>query len=233
MYHSITYGDKNTWDDWHLVPTSRPLFNPPAVKTNYVEIPGSNGILDLTESLTGYPLYNNRYGSHEFIVSNGYLDWATTYSEIMNYLHGKKLKAILEDDSGYYYEGRFSVNSWRSNKSFSTIVIEYNVYPYKKRITSTLDEWLWDPFNFEKDVIQYFKNVQVNGEKTIEILGSLERSSPVITSSSDIKVEFNGETYQIYSGTRKYLDIVIVNGRNFLKFIGNSIVSIEYIGGEL
>ena len=28
MYHSITIGDKNTWDDWHLIPATRPLFHP-------------------------------------------------------------------------------------------------------------------------------------------------------------------------------------------------------------
>ena len=48
MYHSITIGDKNTWDDWHLIPATRPLFNPPTVKENMVNIPGGDGVLDLT-----------------------------------------------------------------------------------------------------------------------------------------------------------------------------------------
>ena len=57
MYHSITIGDKNTWDDWHLIPTTRPLFAPPGVKKNIVSIPGGDGSLDLTEALTGRPTY--------------------------------------------------------------------------------------------------------------------------------------------------------------------------------
>lgn len=36
MYHSITIGEKNTWDDWHLIPTSRPLVNPPSVNTHLI-----------------------------------------------------------------------------------------------------------------------------------------------------------------------------------------------------
>lgn len=116
MYHSITIGDKNTWDDWHLIPTSRPLFNPPTVKSNLVEIPGGDGTLDLTTALTGRPTYNNRTGSWTFIVQNGFKDWSALYSEIMVYLHGQKFKAILEDDPAYYYEGRFSVNQWKSDK---------------------------------------------------------------------------------------------------------------------
>ena len=72
MYHSITFinsqnKEKNTWDDWYLIPSSRPVFNPPSVKTQYIDIPGANGQIDLTESLTGYPVYKNREGSWNFM----------------------------------------------------------------------------------------------------------------------------------------------------------------------
>ena len=29
MYHSLTIGDKNTYDDWNLVPNEFPRFTPP------------------------------------------------------------------------------------------------------------------------------------------------------------------------------------------------------------
>lgn len=132
MYHSITFGEMNTWKDWHLVPSSRPVFNPPQPKYKTLDIPGGNGIIDLSESLTGYPVFQNREGSFEFIVMNGYEEWYRIYSRISNYLHGRKLKAILEDDKEYYYEGRFSVNNWKSDKNFSLITIDYSVVPYKR-----------------------------------------------------------------------------------------------------
>ena len=75
MYHSITFGDKNTWDNWHIVPTSRPVFNPPKQKTKFLEIEGGNSLIDLSEALTGYPLYDNREGSFEFVVMNDYKEW--------------------------------------------------------------------------------------------------------------------------------------------------------------
>ena len=147
---------KNTWDDWHLIPASRPLIAPPIVKTNYIEIPGTDSVLDATDIHTGYPLYNNREGSNEFYVMNGYGDWASRYSEIMNYLQGRKMKVVLEDDPGFYYEGRCSVNEWRSEKDWSKIVIDYNVYPYKLEsiIPGDTGWWLWDPFSFEDGVIR-------------------------------------------------------------------------------
>ena len=154
MYHSITFGTKNTWDDWHLIPTSRPLFNPPSVKTNMVEIPGGDGMLDLTTSLAGRPLYKNRTGSVEFYVDNDFRDWSVLYSEIMLYLHGQKMRAVLEDDPSYYYEGRFSVNAWKSNPDRSQITINYDVFPYKQYINNSTDEWLWDTFNFETGIIR-------------------------------------------------------------------------------
>ncbi len=154
MYHSVTFGDKNTWDDWRLVPASRPLFNPPAQKTKVIDIPGGDGVIDLSQALTGYPIYQNRTGSMEFIVMNGFRAWQVAYSEIMDYLHGQSMRAVLEDDPEYFYEGRFTVNEWKSEKDWSRITIDYDVNPYKWALQSSTDEWLWDTFNFQNGVIQ-------------------------------------------------------------------------------
>lgn len=125
---------KNTWEDWHIVASSRPVFLPPPLKTGKLDIPGGNGSIDLSESLTGYPLFENSTGSLEFIVLNDYLPWQETYSVISDYLHGQKLRAVLEDDPLYYREGRFTVNSWKSDKNYSRITIDYDIFPYKIKI---------------------------------------------------------------------------------------------------
>lgn len=159
MYHSVTFGDKNTWDDWHLVPLTRPVFNPPAQKVNRIDIPGADGSLDFSETLTGYPVYNDRTGSMEFAVENGFKDWAVAFSDILNYLHGRALTAFLEDDPNYTYYGRFSVNVWKSDKDRSSIVIDYVVQPYKISKLSSIE-----------DIIQqtYFKDIMVDSDVKIE-----------------------------------------------------------------
>ena len=174
MYHSLTFikSDsikKNTWDDWHLIPTSRPLFNPPAVKTKYVEIPGSNKIMDLTESLKGFPLYENREGSLEFIVENGHKEWYQIYAEIEAFLNGQYLKVVLEDDFSHYYEGRFSVNQWKSDKHWSLITIDYNLKPYKLSVQTSTEDWKWDPFNFDNGIIltEYFRDIKVDSDSYV------------------------------------------------------------------
>lgn len=144
-YHSITIGEKNTWDDWRLVPSSRPLVSPPPVSTSYAEIVGGDGLIDLTTSLTSSPIYGNRTGSWEFIViNNGQIpyavsmaDWASRFSNILNYLHGKHFdRIILDDEPDYYYTGRLSVEEWVSAKGNSTIRINYNLDPYKRKVSS-------------------------------------------------------------------------------------------------
>lgn len=234
MYHSITIGSKNTWDDWHLIPATRPLFNPPPVKTKYIEIPGGDGVLDLSTSLAGRPTYGNRTGSWEFYVENDFKDWTVLYSEIMVYLHGQSFMAILEDDPAYYYEGRFDVNQWKSDKNWSRIVIDYNVGPYKRDVNGSGENWLWDPFNFETGIIRSYKNMIVSGTLTVEVIGDMLEVVPTITSTVDgMRVTFDGRTYLLSRGANEIRNIVIHEGTNELVFTGNGKVSVEIHGGRL
>ena len=234
MYHSITIGDKNTWDDWHLIPATRPLFNPPTVKENMVNIPGGDGVLDLTASLAGRPTYNNRTGSWIFYVQNGFKDWSVLYSEIMVYLHGQTFKAILEDDPAYFYEGRFSVNQWKSDKDYSQIVINYNVGPYKKEINNTGSDWLWDPFNFETGIIRNYKNLSVLTSLTVVVEGDMMDSVPVIiASASGMQVTYEGKTYSLSKGANTIPQIVLHSVENTLIFAGQGTITIENTGGRL
>lgn len=139
MYHSLIFqdGDRiiNTWDDWHLIPSSRPVFEPAAPMFKYVDIPGRDGQLDITDYLIGRPTYSDRKGSFEFIVKNGYDDWTIRRTQMAEFLNGRKMKVFLEDEPDYYYLGRFVFKGWKSEKDFSHVTIEYQVEPYRYYIT--------------------------------------------------------------------------------------------------
>lgn len=157
--HSITFGDGtvrdgkfvgvNTWKDWFLIPASRPDVANPGVKTNFVEIPGRDGTIDMSEYLTGKESFGDRSGSWNFLIDNGHLGWESIRLTITEFLHGKRMKCVLEDDPSWYFEGRFQVKP-QSGEHNSTIEIEYVLSPYKYYILSD-GQWLWDPFNFETD----------------------------------------------------------------------------------
>ena len=191
----FTYRRKNTWRDWHIVPASRPLFNPPAPKYQFTDIPGADGGIDFTNVLGKRVPYNYREGSNEFIVMNGYGGWQNRYSEIMNYLQGKNLQILLDDDPGYYYVGRSSVNEWRSEKDWSRIVIDYHLKPYKYERTSSLQNWLWDALNFEIGVIREYKDITFSDEKLLIIPGTTLPVVPTfIVKTGAVEVPDNEET---------------------------------------
>lgn len=189
MDHSILFGDGSlyttgrktglfkgidTWKDWHLIPSSRPAVAPPEVYTNYVDLPACHGKLDLSEYLTGGPVYKNRSGSWQFIAANGYGFWAERENQIKNFLHGKKRIVVLNDEPEYFYEGRFKVGMWSSNGStnWSTIQIDYELQPFKFILPrQALDEY-WDRFLFE-DIhgYQYMRNLEPGTEHSFSIPG--------------------------------------------------------------
>lgn len=227
--HGITIGDKNTYKDWKLIPTSRPLINPPTPKTNYVDIPGMDGSLDYTEVLSSIK-YNNRQGSWEFIVLNGYSEWYVRYSEIMNYIQGKKFRVILDDEPEYYYNCRLSMNSWQSDKDWSKIVIDYIAEPYKYPLSSTASyDWLWNElFN---NVI-YYGVFDVVGYKWRNLINDSGEDMPIaITTTAPMTILFGDSPAMIEEGTTEAA-LTLAPGDNIMCFYGTGRVTIDYSKGR-
>ena len=233
--HAITIGDKNTYEDWKLIPTSRPLFAAPTPKTSYVDIPGADGALDYTEVLSGVK-YNNRQGSWEFKVLNGYAEWYNRYSEIMNYLQGKKFRVILDDEPDYFYNARLSVNSWSSDKDWSTIVIDYIAEPYKYPINSTASyDWLWNEL-FDNTI--YYGIFDVVGSKWRNFINdSVEDIEVSVTTTSPMTVfidrpgEEDDDVVFLEEGTTSAA-LTLSPGDNIFTFYGTGRVTVDYSKGR-
>ena len=135
MYHSliINVDDRyiNTWDDWFLIPSSRPVISPPIERTNFVTVPGRDGKLDYSQSVSGRAVFDNRTGKIEFYLENDVpnWDWETAYTTICEMLKGKRVRFALEDNPAHYYKGLLWVNGFKSQKGNSTITLEYDVHP--------------------------------------------------------------------------------------------------------
>ena len=137
----------NTWTAWHLIPSSRPVIVQPSINYKYIDIPGKSGQLDLTDYLAGKPTYTDRKGSWEFYVvhdhfayrpignSNYNERWQTSWQALRialaSFFDGSRMSVHLEDMSNAeWYKGRVFFNSWKSDKDFSKVVIEYQLDPY-------------------------------------------------------------------------------------------------------
>lgn len=252
--HSISFGElmidnntsetvfevlANTWADWHLIPSSRPSVVSPGIVSKYVDIPGSDGSLDLSDYLTGRVNYSPRQGQFAFVVDNDHESWETIRQKMINFLHGKKLKMRLEDDPYYYYEGRFTVGNWESGADHSSISIGYNVDPYKYKIESTGSDYptLWDPFNFETDYDYSIlsPNVTVNGNtKTFNIYSGDYAFVPSATwVTGSVTVSFGGVTRTLTSSSRTAELGKSSYGANILSISGIGSVKINWRGGSL
>ena len=224
----VTFGDKHSFDDFGIYLTSKTI-NPPEPQTNTISVPLRDGSIDLTESLTNDVKYNDRKIDMTFSVVHPMEQWSDKVSEIENYLHGKRMKVVFDDDANYYYIGRLKVNEW-SQKSIGKLVIECVADPYKYDIQ---DDWLWDSFDFENGYISESENIPVSGSTTVVIVGKRKKTYPTITASSAMSVAYNGATYNLTEGINKLYDMILDEGENTLTFSGSGSVLIEYTGGSL
>lgn len=234
MEHTgIKIDDKHTARDWGLRMISM-VIPMPEPKTNYIDIPGADGSLDLTQSLTGDVPYYMREGvQFTFDSSSGYEDWHAMSSEIANYLHGRKRKVIIDSDPGFYYDGRLQLDSQKSNEIMNLIVITGTMDAYKYEVADSLGDWLWDDFDFETGIIREYGNMQVAGELNVIIPGRRKHVIPVITASTVMTVSYQSKTYDLAAGVNKIYDLVLGEDENTLTFTGNGVVSIDYRGGSL
>jgi hypothetical protein len=205
---------------------SRPVVDPPEVKTTYVDLPASHGVLDYTSLLLGETPYGQREGYWEFYVRPGH-SWASVYSNLMNYLHGVRHTVILEDDPGFQYVGRLFVDEWRSERNYSKITIRYNLDPFKYSTEAGGDrDWQWN--DLFSNIIKYGR-FTVDGSKYRNFINEGSKGAiPTLVCQNAMTVEFNDETYSLVKGRNYNANLVFEPGDNYMCFTGNGDVTVSY-----
>lgn len=230
--NGVMIGEKHSYNDFGLILSSK-VISPPVPQVNLVSVPMRDGTIDLTETLAEDVKYNDRTITLTFSVIDARNTWSAKVSEIQNYIHGKRLRIVCDDDAAFYYVGRVSVNEWTSEKSIGKLVVECTVEPFKYDILSSAVDWEWDIFDFEEGIINEMGELIVNGAITITLLCRRKRMFPVFTASADMTIGFMGDTYILKAGSQKIYDIFLCEGENELTFTGNGTVKIDYTGGSL
>lgn len=207
-------GDKSAYLDWNIVLTKAeiPL---PKVKSSTVDIMGADGVLDLSEVLTGDVKYDTRTAklTFELMDDNRYSELIT---EISNYLHGKMVKFTLTNDEDFYYKGRASINSWECSRRKGKIVITVECEPYKLEQNETV-------------II-----LPLTSTPTHYILQNLRKTiCPVIDVSNNLIIEIDDYTYNLGGGTHKVVNIQLVEGDNRIIVSGSGTVKFTYRRGAL
>lgn len=228
--YGIKFDDLHSYDDLGLVLTSKDM-GTPKPKTMTVDINGAHGVIDLTESLTGYVQYENRQLRFEFQVFAGKTAWVSAYSDLLTAIHGKTMKVVLDEDPDFYYSGRVTVNTWTSMKSLNTIVVEVDADPFKYSMISSEEPWLWDPFSFVDGVI-YYTSYTVNGSLSVRLPNEKMVQSPYFDCSAAMQVTVKGVTYDLPAGRSQNYDILLEDNITEMTFTGNGTVKVIYRGGR-
>ena len=212
--NGVKFGDKHSFDDLGLVLTEKSL-GLPEPKTSGIEIEGADGELDTTEVLSGEVKFTNRNLTFKFTMTDKYEDYHDKVTEIANYLHGRKMRIILDEDDLCYYYGRCAINEWLSDRRIGQIAISCNCEPYKYDLNETI------------------VTATVNGTTRINVYGKRMTVCPIIKVEGTVTLVIGDEIINLSEGTNPILDFYIREGDNILNFIGNGTVEISYIGGEL
>lgn len=230
----------HTKRDFAMYPVSKPVVAPPEAKTQIIDIPGTDGTIDLTQTLTGDVHYNDREITMEYKIPDDRSKWDPYYHKMLNAIHGQRMYLVLDEDPAGFYDGRFAVGEPRYENNSAYFTITGQAKPYRLNALTSLDPWLWDPFSFVDGIIRYYVDIAVNGTKAVRVVGSAMPTTPdIILKSGSLTV-----TYPVAGGTKTVTleagsnllntpDLILHNGVTVLTFNGTGVVSISYRTGDL
>lgn len=231
----LTIGDKHTYRDFGLIMTS--FYIPlPETKKSLIEVPYASGNLDFTE-VTGEPTYQDREGlKFDFAIHDRSWNLETIKTKLTMHLHGRKLKLIPDNDTGYYYMARLQVDSEKKYKSYGILTLTGSAEPFKYDLLSSDEPWKWDPFNFYTGVIRNYGEIHFTngGEFTVAAGGMNTVPVFIVTASTNLALVYDGTTYGMPNpGTYRFPKIKIGNEAVTLTFTGTGTVTIRYRGRYL
>ena len=142
------------------------------------------------------------------------------------------MRIILDADKTFYYWGRCTINSFKTDCTLAIITIDCDVEPYKREVNSASEPWEWDTFSFVNGII-YINEVTIKGSREVNLINQAKVVSPTFECSDAMEVEHQGNTFNLPAGTTTIYDIRLQEGDNYVTFTGNGTVKINYRGGSL
>lgn len=233
IFTSVTINDVHMLRDLGLALSRTDCVQPPEPKAVTQDLPGADGLLDLTDGLAGHAVYANREITMELGRGLDRSRWPRVYSQVMALSHGRTVKVIFDDDPDYFYTGRAAVSDYVRTQTLGTLTITVDAKPYKYELYGGLDRWKWDSLNFRTGIIRNYRDLKVDGRLNLRIKGRSKVVIPRILSDAAMQAEWRGKQYGLAPGSNKIYDIAIPEGENVLTFIGHGTVSVDYRGGIL
>lgn len=201
MIGKVFFDGKDTYTEYGLLLASKSI-SLPEVRTNMIDVPGRDGLLDASEVLSGEVTYKNRTIKLRLIgvdtVSGK--KWPATISDFCNKVHGKRVKVTFPEDPTHYYGGRCFVGQVELVKMRQTIPV-------------TVD---CDPWKYKNAKTTVTGTVPESGTLSLTLTNECRSVVPTVKVSAAATLTFGGKDIAVAAGNHRILDICLAAGDNTL-----------------
>ena len=207
--NSVRFGNYHSYDDFNLILAQKTI-GTPSPKTETIDIPGGDGVLDLTEFF-GEVKYNNRQLSFEFSTIVPKEEFMELFSRVQNAIHGQKMQIVLDEDSEWFYFGRITASEWKADKNIGKFTIDCDCEPYKTRLGDT-------------EIFQMVEGTETkvilpNGRKTVV---------PLIEITGNVNLIYGENFWALSAGIYELPALILQNGDNEILVGGTGTATFIY-----
>ena len=210
----IRFGTKWARADYGLIvaPYAIPM---PEPQTNFVEIPGRDGALDLSEAF-GTVRYVDRIIP---LTMYARAPFDALISAFAADVHGRRMKVIFDRDPTNYYDARVTLEDVERHAGYCELSLKCRAKPYKLE-------------HFETTI-----TVLPAGSATATLTNTRMPVVPVITASADMTLTFTigGLVYTINlsAGSHVVPSLVLFEGDTEIDITGTGSITFIYRKGAL
>lgn len=210
----IRFGTKWACADYGLIiaPYAIPL---PEPQTNFVEIPGRDSALDLSEAF-GTIRYADRIIP---LTLYARAPFDAAVSAFAADVHGRRMNVIFDRDPTFYYDARVTVDDVERHAGYCELSLECRARPYKLE-------------HFETTI-----TVLPTGNATVTLTNTRMSVVPTITVSAEMTLAFTllGKDYTVNLsvGTHIIPSLVLLEGDTAIEITGTGRITFTYRKGTL
>lgn len=202
----------HTGDDLDLVQEVKEI-GKPTVQSYTVQVPGRNGLLNLTKGLTGKVNYYNRPLKFQYF-GDGSRSRLLELDGLFSRYHGQMIRIIDDDHPDHYYEGEASVST-EIHGNYIIISLNIDAQPFRLKLTPTI------------------QSREINGTVKLYLDNESIEVFPAITVTAETSIVFNGATFKLSAGSYTSENILFRAGINVLEVSGTGTITIEYQEGAI
>lgn len=213
---SILLGDYDTATTglWTLTAWN---LSPAVPKSNIVEVPASDILLDLSTALTdGEPRYSPRTLTVTLESSEGdRLARKGRIDTMINELNGRRVHIVLPDDGRHYLIGTLSLSELYNDPAHCSV-----------QVTATCEPWKYS----DEETTHTIQAVAEEKGSSIINSGRLSVVPSVEITGGDVNLRFltNAATWSLSPGTYYLPDLYLTPGTHRVRYSGTGQIIIKY-----